>query len=402
MRVSAVNTSKFNSLVPILVTAFIVMAEVAISFNSALMPNIKDDFNISNQLVQMTVAVGLFSLGLAGLLYGGLADVFGRRPVFLFSVTLFSLMALVCAYAPTIEIFLIGRFLQGVGAGAGWVVGNCCLNDLYSGKAYAKVMNYVHAIAGITPAVAPIAGAYLGYTVGWRNCFILVFAISTVLSILMYLFQKETLQQKRETNINKFIYDYKTIFNNKTFVFYGMVKVLAVMMIFCEIANLPLIFINYMSVSAKYYGLYMLPVFLCYIGATLLSSYLLRYWTIDKLLKLGLGLIFSSNLIIILLDSLGWYLTPITIQVIKSLSYAGWGFIFGNATAVIVNSVPGKSGMASALMISLEMLFSFIGIYFLGLFFNGTIIPLSYFLLAFAVIASVPLIYIRRAGYSIA
>jgi DHA1 family bicyclomycin/chloramphenicol resistance-like MFS transporter len=376
-----------QKLAPILVTAFIIAAEVAISFNSALLPNIKAEFLVNDQITQLTLAFGLFALGFAGIIYGGLADVFGRRPVFLFSITLFSTMALLSAYAPNIQIFIIARILQGMGAGAGWVVGNSCLNDIYKGSQYTKIMNYVHAIAGITPAVAPLIGAYLGVVIGWRNCFIVLFIITFAIAISIYLFLEETLTEKKSTNLKTFLNDYKVVFSNNKFRIYAAIKVISVMMIFCEIANVPLIFINHLDVTQEYYGFYILPVFLCYIAATLISSKAVDRISIDTILKIGLSLILFSNIIIILMQLTWQSLNAVQIQIIKSLAYCGWGCIFGNATAVIVSSVPGKSGMASAIMIALEMLCSSVGIYILGFFFNGSILPLSIFLALFAAIA---------------
>lgn len=385
---------KYHSLklVPLFVTAFIVFDEVAISFNSALLPNIQSDFQISEQLVQLTLSFGLFALGFAGLIYGGLADVLGRRPMLLISLALFSTMTLASAIAPTMELFLATRFLQGLGAGAGWVVGNCCLNDIYKGKQYTQIMNYVHAIAGITPAIAPVVGSYLGVIIGWRNCFIIVFVLTAILAAFMYIFQAETLEHKKTTNIKTFFKDYRSIFHSKKFLSYAVIKVVTVMMFYCEVANIPLVFINYYHVPAMYYGLYVFPVFICYMCSALFSSYLIKRTSVNLILKIGLALLFSSNLFIILLDLLNIDLTPITIQCIKAFSYAGWGFIFGNATAEIVSAIPGKAGMASAVMIAFEMLCSSVGIYFLGFFFNGTIIPLTVFLAIFTVIASLPFI----------
>lgn len=388
---------KYHSLkiVPLLVTAFIVFDEVAISFNSALLPNIKNYFSITSQQVQLSLSYGLFALGFAGLIYGGLADVFGRRPMLLISLALFSTMTLASALAPTAELFLLTRFLQGLGAGAGWVVGNSCLNDIYKGKQYAKIMNYVHAIAGITPAIAPIIGSYLGVMIGWRACFVIVFILTAVLGIMMFFFQAETLEQKKAFKSKEFFNNYWTIFHSKIFIKYTIVKVIAVMMIFAEIANIPLIFINHLDVSPEYYGFYMFPVFFCYmLAATIGAKYVETHET-DTLLKSGLLLLFISNSSIILLSYLGFLLPVFMIQIIKALSYIGWGVIFGNATAEIVSSVPGRAGMASAVMIAFEMLFSALGIYFLGYFFNGTMIPLSIFLASSSILASLPLFLSR-------
>ncbi len=379
-------------LAPLLVTAFIVFDEVAISFNSVLLPNIKADFMISDQLVQLSLSFGLFALGFAGLIYGGLADVFGRRPMLLISLILFSVMTLTSAIAPTTEIFLLTRFLQGLGAGAGWVVGNSCLNDIYKGKEYAKIMNYVHAVAGITPAVAPIIGSYLGVMLGWRNCFHLIFILTAFLSIFMFLFQAETLKETKPISAKQFFIDYYSIFHNKNFIKYTIVKVLAVMMIFCEIANISLIFVNHYHINPMYYGFYIFPVFLVYVLASVASSKIINRMDIDSVLKIGLVLLLGSNLLLVVLYLINFELNIITIQAIKAFSYAGWGLIFGNATAEIVSSAPGKAGMASAVMIALEMLFSSMGIYLLGFFFNGTIIPLSMFLAVVSAVAIIPLI----------
>lgn len=383
-------------LAPLFVTAFIVFDEVAISFNSALLPNIKSDFLITDQLVQLTLAIGLFSLGFAGLIYGGLADVLGRRPMLLISLTLFSVMTLASAWAPNMEFFLTTRFLQGIGAGAGWVVGNCCLNDIYKGKQYTKIMNYVHAVAGITPAIAPVIGSYLGVIIGWRNCFVILFILTAILAGFMFIFQAETLKHKKTTDVKTFLRDYRSIFHSKKFISYAIIKVTTVMMFFCEVANIPLIFINYSHVSAMYYGLYVFPVFLCYMFSSLFSSYLIKHTSVNTILKLGLCLLFTSNMLIIILNILGFHLDPIIIQTIKAFSYTGWGFIFGNATAEIVGAIPGKAGMASAVMIAFEMLFSSLGIYFLGFFFNGTIMPLTIFLVVFTTVASLPFLLRRE------
>lgn len=371
--------TRFNYL-PILVSCIIVVVEVAISFNSTLLPNIKLNFAISDQLAQMTISLGLFALGLSGIVYGGLGDSFGRKPLFLFALFVFSFSSFVLSVTKSISVFLIAKFMQGIGSGAAWVVGNACLKDVFSGKDYVRVMNLVHAIAGICPAVAPVVGSYLGVVIGWRGCFQLIFAGSFVVLWIVYFFQSETLKEKKPLNLKVSAKNYAAIFSEKRFLKYLIVKVLTVMLLFSESTTIPLVFIDYMGVDPIYFGLYTLPVFLFYVGATMLSMRLSHLFKTENMILFGLYAIAGSNLLVLSLSAF-WDMTPITIQMCKTLCYFGWGFIFGNATAMIVSSVPGKSGIASALMIALEMLFSSLGIYFLGFFFTGTLIPLSFFML---------------------
>ena len=245
----------------------------------------------------------------------------------------------------------------------------------------------VHAVAVITPAVVPVLGSYLSISFGWRNTFIAVFGISLILSIVIAIFQKETLENKELKSFKRILVDYRSIFHNRKFLKYLFVKVVTVSLLFAEISTIPLVFMDYMGVLPQHYGFYILPGFLCYIIASIMSAKLCKNIHIDEVLKIGLALIFFSNAFIILYEYRMAPMSAIFIQSIKCLTYAGWGFIFGNATAEIVSAVPGRAGNASAMMIALEMLMSSVVIFALGFFFDGTMVPLSYCMIFISTIA---------------
>lgn len=369
--------TKERNLTPVVITFIIVIVELAICLNSVLLPNLKADLAISDHLAQVTISAGLFILGCSGVIYGGLADSMGRRPMLIFSVAVFFLSTLVITWTSSVNAFLVAKLFQGVGSGAAWVVGNACLKDIYSGEAYTQVMNYVHAIAGIIPAVAPVIGSYLGVLIGWRACFQILCLCSLVALGVIVFFQKETLQNKKKFCLRTFLTNYRVVFHEKLFIKYLVVKVLCVMLILIEASNIPLLFVDYMEVVPEYYGLYALPTFMVYVlGAVISTKIAVRYKT-ESIIFLGLIFIAASNLLVTAI-SLFALPTPILIQICKIPCYAGWGFIFGNATAMIVSSVPGKAGITSAIMIALEMLFSSAGIFVLGFAFDGTILPVTY------------------------
>lgn len=392
----SLNNKSNMKMVPIMVTAFIILAETIISLNSVFLPDIKSDFVISSQMAQTTLTIGLFALGFAGIIYGGISESFGRRPVFLFSIILLSFATLIAGLSNSITIFMLARLLQGLGSGAGWVIGNACLKDIYHGKEYTKIMNIVHAVAGITPAVIPIIGSYLMTTIGWRNTFLILFFISSILSLAIFFFQNESIVAKEHHNIKNIYSSYKSIFLNNQFVKYCTIKVLAVSLIFCEISTLPLVYMNYLGVLHENYGYYLLPSFLCYVIASIFSSHLAKNIKIDILLQTGLGMIILSNLVLILISLIIDIKSAILIQSIKSFTYAGWGFVFGNATAEIVSSIPRKAGNTSAMMIALEMLASALIVFLLGFFFDGTILPLSICMVIIGFMALLPIRLIKN------
>ncbi len=370
------SSQRIQSLTTLLITFTIVVVEIAVSFNSALLPNLKGDLAISEQLAQWTVGIALLSLGISGIFYGVLSDNFGRRPVILGGLSLFCLGALISALAPNISILLTGRFIQGFGAGVGWIVGNACLKDLFEGRAYSKVMNQVHAAAGIVPAIAPSLGSYLGAFLGWRACFFIIFAVSLVTLLLKFRHLPETNVERHPVSFSQMLSVYQGLFKNNRYVMYLIIKVLSVMLIFIEASNIPLIFVDHLGVPAASYGLYTIPVSLAYILATYLSGKLSHQVVVDRMLFAGLICIIVSNSVILVL---GMFtpLSALSIQGIKILTYIGWGLIFGNATAALISAVNRYAGAASAMMIALEMFFSALGIYGVGLFFDGTIVPVS-------------------------
>jgi DHA1 family bicyclomycin/chloramphenicol resistance-like MFS transporter len=380
-------------LVPFLVTAFIVAAETAISFNSVLLPNLQADFAVSSAVVQMTIAVGLFALGISGVIYGGLSDCLGRRPVILGSISLFALASLACAIAPNVQVLLMARFFQGMGSGAGWVVGNACLKDLFQKKDYVRVMNQVHAAAGVTPAVAPVLGSVLATWMGWRSCFVVLSIMSALACLAIARWQPETLVQRQSISWHRMAHQYVRLLSNRRYVSYTAVKAVAVMLLFCEVSNAPLVFIRHMGVTELMYSGYIGVMFACYVSATLMASRLQQWLHPNVLIMLGLSFIVVANFVM----ALGMVQSSVVMtQVDRGFCFIGWGLVFGNATACVVSSAANSAGAASAAMIATEMLLSAFGIYFLSIFFNGTMQPLAIFATVFGCVALLIMIRIIK------
>lgn len=372
--------NKQETLVTIFVTLTIVIVEVAISFNSALLPNLKDDFKISEQLAQMSVGIGFFALGISGLCYGAISENIGRKPIIIGGMTLFCLGAILSVISQSTTLLMIGRFTQGVGAGAGWIVGNACLKDICSTENYPKIMNKVHAVAGIVPTIAPAIGAYIAGFLGWRITFCFVILAASSLLAVKVLKLPETNFDRGPISFGSIVETYKNLYRNKTYLKYLTVKSLIVMLLFTDSANTPLIFVENLNVNPAYYGLYVLPVSIFYVLGSYVSALLIGKYLIDTLINAGLVLIFISNFLLVIINHFH-PLDAIEIQILKTLTHAGWGMIFGNATATLISSAPKNSGAASAVMIAVEMLLSSCGIYILGKFYNGTIVPLSIFMI---------------------
>ncbi len=129
------------------------------------------DLDASPWAMQQTISVYLIAYGVMSLVHGPLADAFGRRPVVIAGVALFTLASIGCALATSIEALLVFRALQGFSTGAGQIVGRAIVRDLYSDAQAQKVMSLVTMFFAIAPAVAPIVGGLVFSVAGWAAVF---------------------------------------------------------------------------------------------------------------------------------------------------------------------------------------------------------------------------------------
>jgi len=136
------------------------------------MPAIGRAFDVGPVAVQQTLSVFLFTFAFMMLFYGTLSDSFGRRPVILVALCVYTLASLGAAFAPTFGWLLLCRALQGLSAGAGSVIGQAIVQDRFQGADAQRIMSHIMMVFGLAPAVAPVLGGWLFVAFGWRATFV--------------------------------------------------------------------------------------------------------------------------------------------------------------------------------------------------------------------------------------
>lgn len=153
---------------------------LAIDIMLPALPDIGRAFNLANDNDRQLVIVAYVALfGVAQLVYGPLADRFGRRSVLLWALAIFSAGTLLSIIAPTFELFLAARALQGVGAAATRVISIAVVRDLTEGRRMAQIMSTAMTIFMIIPIVAPGLGQLILLIAPWRWIFgaLLIYAL---------------------------------------------------------------------------------------------------------------------------------------------------------------------------------------------------------------------------------
>ena len=147
--------------------------------------------------MQQTLSAYLFGFAFMNLFHGALSDSFGRRPVVLWGLAVFTLASLGCALSQNITQLVLFRGLQGLSTGAGIVVSRAVIRDMFPPAEAQRVMSQVTIYFGVAPAIAPIVGGFLFVHLGWHSVFWFLVAVGVVLFAANWKLLPETLHQSQ-------------------------------------------------------------------------------------------------------------------------------------------------------------------------------------------------------------
>jgi MFS transporter, DHA1 family, multidrug resistance protein len=141
------------------------------------LPMIARDLDTSQNAAQLTMTCYLMGMAVGQLIYGPLSDRFGRRPLLLTSQAVYILGLLIAAVATRIELLLIARIVQSVGACGALVLGRAVVRDLSGSKDATRRLAVLTVVINVTPAVAPSVGEIIIALLGCRAIFVVMVAI---------------------------------------------------------------------------------------------------------------------------------------------------------------------------------------------------------------------------------
>jgi len=159
------------------------VAALTIDLSLPAIPAMVDALGTNMSKGQQIVGIFMGGMALGQIPAGLLSDRMGRMPIMYVGMTIFTLAAIVAAFANNIELILAARFVQGFGAAAAIVLSRAIVRDIASGQEAARLMSLMTMIFTAAPLIAPSIGALLIAQWDWRAPFILI-AICGVLVLL--------------------------------------------------------------------------------------------------------------------------------------------------------------------------------------------------------------------------
>ena len=159
------------------------------------LPAIAKELDTSISLVQFTMSIYMLGVALSQLIYGPLSEGIGRKTPMIIGLVIMTLGSIICVFATNIETILIGRLVQGCGAGACACLWRSVFRDSFSGENLAISTSHLVIFIMFIAPIAPALGGYLQETFGWFSNFIFM-ALYSLLALLGMTFKF------RETNKN--------------------------------------------------------------------------------------------------------------------------------------------------------------------------------------------------------
>jgi DHA1 family bicyclomycin/chloramphenicol resistance-like MFS transporter len=333
-------------------------SSLGLAATSIYLPSIPDmarDLGVPASHVQNTVTAYLAAFGVSTLVIGSLSDRWGRRRLFIAGTALFSVASLIAAFAPGIPAFMTARVLQAVGACASMALARAIARDLFDASETARALAAISAAITVAPIVAPLIGGYMHVWFGWRSQFVLLAAISLILTWLTSRHLPETNRdfQTQHSLVRGLIEGARALLRERRFLGYVAVIAGSSSAFYAYMTAAPLLLIDVRSVSPEDFGRDMMLGPTGYIAAAIVSNRtVMRVGPRALIVAGGLCLTVATVMLFVLpLVSA----RPAMLLIPFLVAGAGMGFCLPNGNAGALNVRPGLAGTAAGLSGFLQM-----------------------------------------------
>lgn len=197
----------------VLLSAF---APLATDIYLPALPTMAQSFSVSSVLTNMTIILFLIVFSVSMLLWGPFSDKYGRKPVLLLGLILFTAASFLCAVSNSILMLIVFRMLQAVGAGAATAVSSAILKDVYVGERLEKSLAVVQTIFIVCPIIAPLLGGQILRFTDWRGTFYAQVVIGIITTVMAMLYT-ETLRERTTGNTLAALGRLGVVLKNKRF-----------------------------------------------------------------------------------------------------------------------------------------------------------------------------------------
>ncbi|HBM15021.1 MAG TPA: hypothetical protein DD381_01515 [Lentisphaeria bacterium] len=341
-----------KKIVSYLMFAMITLAVSTTDIYVPAMPEMTRYFDTTVALVGLTITTMLIGMAFGTLVWGVFSDTYGRRPVLIISLIIYSLISLLIACSPNIYCVIILRFFQGVITSVFAIVCRLVLNDFLEGQELFRAMNLLNLGLVLSPAIAPVIGAQLSTWFDWRANFTFSCVGGVIMLLLLLKYVKETNKNKKEKLPPLLIWfgDYFKVIRHTHYSINNIMIMANYAIYFAFITISSFIYVTDLNFSPTLFALMLLFAS----GSYFLGSYYAKFIKsryenrkyIDIMLVADLITLAGAFLLLINCFSHYYWVQVILISLALGLTRFGFGLMFTPGQMRALEFFPDKSGFA--------------------------------------------------------
>jgi len=343
------NSAKVSFILVVFLGMLTAITPLATDLYLPALPIMPGELNTTASNIQMTIGIMTFGVAVGQLFGGPISDTMGRKLPLIVGNLLCVISGIICAFAPSIEILLLGRFLQGLTGSVGVVIAKAIARDFASGQELTKLFALLMMVNGLAPVLAPLIGGQLLLFTTWRVIFVILAVFSAILLAGSLLFRESLPKEKRVIGgVGVAVKNYITLIKDKPFLGQTLIQLFAFGGFFAYISGSSFVYQNIFNLSAQEFS-YLFGINSCGIVlASAISSRVSNVITAKQLLTFSLWQLTIGSLLFLIAMIFEWSLIPVTTILFFTVCTVS---LFGSASFSMAMTNYGKmAGSASAIL----------------------------------------------------
>ncbi|MFE9855770.1 multidrug effflux MFS transporter [Streptomyces sp. NPDC005780] len=345
------------------------------------LPAVTDSLHAPAATVQLTLTACLAGMALGQLVVGPMSDRWGRRRPLLIGMIVYIFATAICVFAPTAELLIGFRLLQGLAGAAGIVIARAVVRDLYEGDSMARFFSTLMLISGVAPVIAPVIGGQVLRITDWRGIFAVLTVIGVLLTLVVWKWLHETLPpaERHTGGIGDALRTMRGLLADRVFTGYMIAGSLAFAALFAYVSASPFVVQEIYGASPQTFSLLfgINSIGLIAVGQ-INGKILVGRVSLDKALGFGLAVIVLASVALLLMTS-GVFgdvgLVPVATGLFVLMSAMGLAMPNTNTQALM--RTKHAAGSASALLGTSQFLIGAVASPLVGIAGEATAVPMA-------------------------
>ncbi|HTJ57035.1 MAG TPA: multidrug effflux MFS transporter [Devosiaceae bacterium] len=349
----------------------------AIDMYLPTLPAIGTALKADTAAVQASIMSFMIAVAVGTLIYGPVSDMIGRKPPLYFGIVLYTIGAIGCALSQSIEMLIIFRFVQGVGACASFALPRAIVRDNYTGAEATQLFSLVMLVFSISPILAPSVGSLVNQFGSWREIFWVMTIAGVLTLVLCIVALKETRPKEArvESGLGSAMSAYWVLIRDGRFLGLTLIGGFGISSFMAFIGSSSFVYINHYGLSPTLYSLAFSVNAIGFFAASQATGFLVKRFGLNRVVRYAVWGFTGAMMLLLALFLAGFDGIPV-LSSLMFIAFAFLGLVLPTTGVLAMEEHGAIAGTASALLGTLQTVAGAVVMGIVAAFFNGTAMPM--------------------------